>query len=82
MAERDKITKINQSGVEARATVDLMQETGTQLGGGHPVDFQLTVHPERARINGLRRPCDRRRGVEASGLEPESQDPTRRLLQA
>jgi hypothetical protein len=45
MAERDKIMKINQSGVEARATVDSMQETGTQLGGGHQIDFQLTVHP-------------------------------------
>ena len=45
MAERDKITKINQSGIEARATVDSMQETGTQLGGGHQIDFQLTVHP-------------------------------------
>ncbi len=45
MGERDKITKINQSGVEARATVDSMQETGTQLGGGHQIDFQLTVHP-------------------------------------
>ena len=45
MAERDKIMKINQSGVEARATVDAMQETGTQLGGGHQIDFELTVHP-------------------------------------
>ena len=45
MGERDKIMKINQSGIEARATVDSMQETGTQLGGGHQIDFQLTVHP-------------------------------------
>jgi hypothetical protein len=45
MGERDKITKINQSGIEARATVDSIQETGTQLGGGHQIDFQLTVHP-------------------------------------
>src|SRR3954449_11427479 len=45
MNERDKIMKINKSGVEARATVDSMQETGTQLGGGHQIDFQLTVHP-------------------------------------
>jgi len=37
---------------------------------------------ERAKINGLRRPCHRRRRVEASGLEPECQDSTRRLLQA
>jgi hypothetical protein len=45
MGERDKITKINQSGIEARATVDSIQETGTQLGGGHQIDFQLSVHP-------------------------------------
>jgi hypothetical protein len=43
--ERDKITKINQSGVEARATVDSMREVGTQLGGGHQIEFELTVHP-------------------------------------
>src|SRR5712691_7660455 len=45
MGERDKITRINQSGVEARATVDSMRETGTQLGGGHQIAFELTVHP-------------------------------------
>lgn len=45
MAERDKITRINQSGVEAQATVDSMREIGTQLGGGHEIDFELTVHP-------------------------------------
>ena len=28
------------------ATVNSMQETGTQLGGGHQIDFELTVHPE------------------------------------
>ncbi len=44
-AERDKIMKINQSGVETRATVNSMQETGTQFGGGHQIDFDLTVHP-------------------------------------
>ena len=44
-AERDKIMKINQSGVEARATVNSMKETGTQLGGGHQMEFDLTVHP-------------------------------------
>ena len=43
--QRDKIMKINQSGVEARATVNSMQETGTQFGGGHQIDFDLTVHP-------------------------------------
>src|ERR687888_590964 len=45
MAERDKIQRINQSGVEARATVDSMRETGSQLGGGRQIEFDLTVHP-------------------------------------
>ncbi|MGE5407731.1 MAG: hypothetical protein ACM3NV_03880 [Syntrophothermus sp.] len=45
MGERDKIMKINQSGVEARATVDSMREVGSQLGGGHQIEFELTVHP-------------------------------------
>lgn len=45
MKERDKITKINASGVDATATVDSMSEVGTQLGGGHQIDFVLTVHP-------------------------------------
>ena len=45
MGERDKIMKINQSGVDGTATVDSMKETGTQLGGGHQIDFELTVHP-------------------------------------
>ena len=45
MKERDKIQKINASGVDATATVDSMEEVGSQLGGGHQVDFQLTVHP-------------------------------------
>jgi hypothetical protein len=44
-AERDKIMKINQSGAEGRATVNSMQETGTQFGGGHQIEFDLTVHP-------------------------------------
>jgi hypothetical protein len=43
--EQDKIMRINESGVEARATVDSMRETGTQLGGGHQIEFELTVHP-------------------------------------
>ena len=30
---------------EARATVNSMRETGTQLGGGHQIEFELTVHP-------------------------------------
>lgn len=45
MKERDKMARINQSGVEARATVNSMRETGTQLGGGHQIQFELTVHP-------------------------------------
>ena len=43
--ERDKIMRINESGVEARATVVSMRETGTQLGGGHQIEFELAVHP-------------------------------------
>jgi hypothetical protein len=45
MGERDKIQRINDSGVDARATVNSMRETGTQLGGGHQIAFELTVHP-------------------------------------
>jgi hypothetical protein len=45
MATRDKIQKINASGVEGRATVDSMSETGTSFGGGHEIQFELTVHP-------------------------------------
>ena len=45
MGDRDKIMRINESGVEARATVNSMRETGTQLGGGHQIEFELTVHP-------------------------------------
>lgn len=44
--QRDKIMRLNQTGVMTPATVDSMNETGTQLGGGHQIDFQLTVHPE------------------------------------
>jgi hypothetical protein len=43
--ERDKIAKINASGVDATATIDSMQEVGSQIGGGHQIDFELTVHP-------------------------------------
>jgi hypothetical protein len=43
--ERDKIMRINQVGVETQATVNAMRETGTQLGGGHQIEFDLTVHP-------------------------------------
>ncbi len=42
-AERDKIMRINKSGVEGRATVNAMRELGTQLGGGHEIEFELTV---------------------------------------
>jgi hypothetical protein len=43
--ERDKIMRINQVGIETPATVDSMREVGTQLGGGHQIEFDLTVHP-------------------------------------
>jgi hypothetical protein len=45
MKERDKLQKINASGVDATATVDSMEEVGSQIGGGHQIDFELTVHP-------------------------------------
>jgi hypothetical protein len=45
MKERDKIAKINSSGVDATATVDLMEQVGSQIGGGKQIDFELTVHP-------------------------------------
>jgi hypothetical protein len=45
-ATRDKIMRINQSGVQMQATVDSMKEIGTQLGGGHQMEFNLTVHPD------------------------------------
>ena len=44
--ERDKITRINKVGVQTTATVNSMKETGTQFGGGHQMEFDLTVHPE------------------------------------
>ncbi len=44
--ERNKIMRINQSGVQTPATVDSMREVGTQLGGGHQIEFALTVHPD------------------------------------
>jgi hypothetical protein len=44
--ERNKITRLNQVGVMTPATVNTMQETGTQIGGGHQIEFDLTVHPE------------------------------------
>lgn len=45
LKERDKIAKINSSGIDATATVESMREVGSQLGGGHQIDFDLTVHP-------------------------------------
>jgi hypothetical protein len=45
MKERDKIAKINADGVDATATIHSMKETGSQIGGGHQIDFELTVHP-------------------------------------
>lgn len=44
--QRDKIMRINKVGVQTPATVDSMREVGTQLGGGHQIEFDLTVHPE------------------------------------
>jgi hypothetical protein len=44
--ERDKIQRLNQVGVMSTATVNSMNETGTQMGGGHQIDFDLTVHPD------------------------------------
>jgi hypothetical protein len=43
--ERDKIQRINKTGVQTPATVNSMREVGTQLGGGHQIEFDLTVHP-------------------------------------
>jgi hypothetical protein len=45
LKERDKIAKINASGLDATATVDSMNEVGSQIGGGKQIDFELTVHP-------------------------------------
>ena len=44
--QRDKIMRLNKEGVQTTATVNAMTEVGTQLGGGHQIDFDLTVHPE------------------------------------
>ena len=43
MGERDKIMRINQSGIDGRATVNSMREVGQQFGGGHQIEFELTV---------------------------------------
>lgn len=44
--ERDKIMRLNKTGVMTPATVDSMKEVGTQLGGGHQIEFDLTVQPD------------------------------------
>jgi len=44
--ERNKIMRINKAGVQTPATVDAMREVGTQFGGGHQIEFDLTVHPD------------------------------------
>jgi hypothetical protein len=46
--ERDKIMKLNKVGVTTPAVVDTMKEVGTQFGGGHQIEFDLTVQPEGA----------------------------------
>src|SRR5438309_9089443 len=44
--ERDKIMKLNKVGVMTPAVVDSMKEVGTQIGGGHQIEFDLTVQPD------------------------------------
>ena len=44
--DRDKIARINKAGVQMPATVNSMREVGTQFGGGHQMEFDLTVHPD------------------------------------
>jgi hypothetical protein len=44
--QRDKIMRLNKVGVQTTATVNSMQEVGTQFGGGHQIDFDLTIHPD------------------------------------
>ena len=44
--ERDKIMRLNKVGVQTTATVNSMKEVGTQLGGGHQIEFDLTVHAQ------------------------------------
>jgi hypothetical protein len=44
--ERQKIMRINEAGVQMTATVRSMRELGTQFGGGHQIEFELTVHPD------------------------------------
>lgn len=46
MGDRDKIMKLNKVGVLTPARVDSMKEVGTQFGGGHQIEFDLTVQPE------------------------------------
>lgn len=44
--QRDKIMRLNKVGVLQPAVVDAMTETGTQFGGGHQIEFDLTVQPD------------------------------------
>jgi hypothetical protein len=44
--ERSKIMRLNDVGVQTTATVNSMKEVGKQLGGGHQIEFGLTVHPD------------------------------------
>src|SRR5436309_14360709 len=44
--ERDQIMRVSKDGVQMSATVNSMREVGTQFGGGHQIQFDLTVHPE------------------------------------
>ncbi len=44
--QQNKIMKLNKVGVMTPAVVDSMTEVGTQFGGGHQIEFDLTVQPE------------------------------------
>lgn len=46
LAERSRIMRINEFGVDTRATVVAVREVGKQFGGGVQVEFDLDVHPE------------------------------------
>jgi len=43
---RDRVMKLNASGVEAPATIDAIRPTGaTDVGGGQEIDFDITITP-------------------------------------
>jgi hypothetical protein len=46
LAERSKIMRINEFGVEQRATLLALREGDKQFGGAVQIDFDLTVHPD------------------------------------